>query len=61
MRDTDGLQTIGAFPVESPQHHQVGGVRHGAFVQIVLLHLQPVALAGLVGALEQTDGRTAPC
>lgn len=45
-------QTIGAFSIESPQHHQVCGVSHGPLVQVVLLHLQPVTFPWFICALQ---------
>lgn len=46
------FHTIGAFSIESTEHHQVCGVCHCAFIQVVLLHLQPVALSWFVAALQ---------
>ncbi len=48
-------QTIWAFPIESSQHNQVSRVCHRALVQIVLLHLQPVALPWFIAALSHAQ------
>ena len=45
--------TFAPLPVEGPKHHQVSCVGHGALVQIVLLHFQPVALSRLVSSLRR--------
>lgn len=49
------LHTVGAFSIESSQHHQVSSVCHGALVQVVLLHLQPVTFPWFIVALRSTE------
>ena len=38
-------------PVPASESHEVGGVRHGALVEVILLHLEPVTLPRLIGRL----------
>lgn len=51
LQGPEAALTFAPLPVEGPKHHQVSCVGHGALVQIVLLHFQPVALSRLISSL----------
>ena len=38
--------------VQSTKHDEISGVCHGAVVEVVLLHLEPVALAGFIHGVD---------